>query len=304
MTTYLSIDLQNIPVDTELVNSVPYGLALYYLALPLARENGRASVAMARPDNGAALSALRGLLRADIVPVVGAADEIRTAIHAWSASAASQPAVAYLATIFSDALKAPVTVLGSSDVDSDTMLTIAREGRYALTVLTTPGDIPLPVLLRRSAAPMLLVRGDHTRLQRLLFVSRGFASDDQVLEWMMPIWKKAAAATWLPLLESSLHSLAGALSVTGPMRRHIEQQLHRLEQSTIPVQLRLRQGPLAEQVAAELHQESYDLLVIAAEGQGDFVAEVLQRIEACGAHAGRPIFILKPPFPVQPISKQ
>lgn len=314
MADYLSIHLSDIPIDTELVNQIPYGLALYYLALPLARENGSVSVAMARPDNRAALAALRGLLANNIVPIQGSAEEIRAAIiryHsqeqpvaprilAWSETAEMQSAVAYMANLCGTSLDVPVTWLDGTQVDSETMLTIAREGRYALTVLTVPTDIPLPMLLRRSTTPMLLVRGDHCRLQRLLFVSRGFASDNHVLEWMMPVWKKGKSATWLPLLHSSLPGVVGSLSVNSSVRKQIEQRLQRLEQHHIPVQLRLRQGPLADQVAAEALQEMYDLLVIAAEGQGDFVAEVLQRIEASGSHANRPIFILKPPFPIKP----
>lgn len=315
MADYLSIHLNDIPVDETLVNQIPYGLALYYLALPLARENGSVSVAMAQPNNRAALAALGGLLDGHIVPVRGSAEEIRAAlldyhalkqqlseprILAWSESAKLQPAVAFMANLFGEALGIPVVILDATKVDGETMLTIAREGRYALTILTPPATITLPVLLRRSTTPMLLVRGDHCRIQRLLFGSRGYASDNQVLEWMMPVWKKGHSVTWLPLLESSLPGLVGALSLNGSVRQQIEQRLQRLEQHNIPVQLRLRQGPMADQVAAELLQEAYDLLVIAAEGQGDFVAEVLQRIEACGAHSNRPIFILKPPFPIKP----
>lgn len=314
MADYLSIHLNNIPVDESLVNQIPSGLALYYLALPLARENGSVSVAMARPDNRAALAALGGLLGGHIVPVRGSAEEIRAAIlhhHAleqapeprilaWSETAELQSAVSFMADLYGVALGIPVVSLDATQVDSETMLTIAREGGYALTILTPPTNITLPVLLRRSTTPMLLVRGDHCRIQRLLFASRGYASDNQVLEWMMPIWKKGQSVTWLPLLKSSLPGLAGALSINGPIRQQIEQRLQRLEQHDIPVQLRLRQGPLADQVATEVLQEAYDLLIIAAEGQGDFVAEVLQRIDACGAHSNRPIFILKPPFPIKP----
>jgi hypothetical protein len=315
---YLSIDLHDIPIDQELVNRIPYGLALYYLALPLARENGTITVAMARPDNQAALLALRGLLGGEIVPVQGAADDIRAAINyhhapekppearilAWSASAGLKPAVAYLATVFSVALNAPVTILDATQVDVRTALTIACEGQYALTVLTPSDDMTVSELLRHSTTPLLLVRGDHCRLQRILFSSRGYASDDRALEWVMPVWKQGTVMTWLPLLEESLQGLAGALAINGPTRRHIEQRLRRLEQGGGPVQLRLRQGTPADQAVAEALDGEYDLLVISTEGEGDFVAGVLRRLEAQNAHAGRPIFILRPPFPMREESRQ
>jgi hypothetical protein len=110
--------------------------------------------------------------------------------------------------------------------------------------------------------------------------------------------------TWLPLLEESLQGLAGALALNGPTRRHIEERLHRLERGGVPVQLRLRQGTPADQATAEVLQETYDLLVIAAEGEGEFVASLLQQVEAQNAHAGRPIFILRPPFSIHKECRQ
>ena len=51
MTHYLKLDLNSITINPQLARQVPYALSRYYLVLPLGRENGAVSVAMAYPDN-------------------------------------------------------------------------------------------------------------------------------------------------------------------------------------------------------------------------------------------------------------
>lgn len=58
------------------VRQIPYGMALYYMALPLAYEEEQASVIMAHPENRTALIRLSDLLNADVVLVRGTREAI------------------------------------------------------------------------------------------------------------------------------------------------------------------------------------------------------------------------------------
>jgi len=309
MSTYLTLNLSNFIVDPTLVAQVPYGLALYYLALPLARENDQVSVAMAHPENETARTMLGDLLHADIVPVRSSAEAIRAALNrfypkepqpgsrilAWHSAPCCSDAVNNLSAKFGAVLNAPVTHLDATQIDLDSLLNLASEEQYALTVLDTPTTDLLKQALRQSTTPLLLVRGDHCELQRILVAIRGYASDAQAIDWMRPVWANEATISLIPLLVSSLAELTGSLSVNGTTRQHLEHCLTLADQKSGSIQLKLRQGNPADRIAAELLQEAYDLLVIAAEGYGDFVAEVILLIESYGGHAGRPIFVLKPP---------
>lgn len=96
MASFFDLNLNTISIDAELAKQVPYALSSYYLALPLARENGRVSVIMAHPENAAALQTLGRLLDAHIVLVAGSATAIQTALaHIYHPDAAATPVLAW-----------------------------------------------------------------------------------------------------------------------------------------------------------------------------------------------------------------
>ena len=79
----LTIDLNAFPKTTtdtpagsDLLRRVDRRVASYYLAVPLAGEDDRVTVATAYPDNAGALRMLERLLQAVVVPVAGSEDEL------------------------------------------------------------------------------------------------------------------------------------------------------------------------------------------------------------------------------------
>lgn len=310
MTLYLSLDSNTITFDQDLIGLVPYGVCVYYYAMPLAREGNQVSVWMAYPDNKTAISVLGYLLAAQVVPVRGSAEAILAAIGrwhpgengiepkvlAWSASPETAAAVTDLAGIFSQLSGHSLALLDSPSLSLDTVLTTARTGRYSLTVLNLP-QTEVAYVLEHSATPLLLVPGSYSQLRRILIVWRGFSSDGYALNWMIPLARQLECNVCvMPLTEPPTRSLVGLLHANGLVKQHIEECLHRLEAEGIQPYLKLREGDPVNQVATELAQGDYDLLVIAAEGQGHFVAQVLTALAERHAHSDRPVFILKPPF--------
>lgn len=308
MTSFLDFNADTISIDPELIKQVPYALSSYYLALPLAQENGSVSVVMAHPDNQAALLALERLLGATIVPVAGAAGAIQAMLEhvyqpakkttarmlAWSELTEWQTAVAEAAAAFSRALGLSLTTPAAPATLADA-LALARAGEFSLTVLNLSEKSDVMVVLNHSTTPVLLVRGPYTPPRQILVALRGFASDELILDVIAPLVEQNQACV-------SIMPLAGFSALQPPisnneglMPQHLERCLAHLCGSGGHAGLKFRQGQPVEQVVNELHQGDYDLLVIAAEAQGDFVGSVLTAVSERHAHDGRAVFILKPP---------
>jgi nucleotide-binding universal stress UspA family protein len=99
----------------------------------------------------------------------------------------------------------------------------------------------------------------------------------------------------LPQTDKAFWRVDELLTGYAPVRAHLEECLREMAAANVNVSLRLRQGDPTEQVIAELSHSPYDLLVMAAEARGDFVLNVLNRIDATGVLPTQPILILKPP---------
>lgn len=309
MACFPELDLNLVKPDPELARRVPYDLAMYYLALPLAQENGSVSVAMAHPENAAARATLHDLLRAEIVPLRGQSDTIRTAIKqvhqakspasarilTWSGSPDLAPVVRQTAAMVGNCLPTAVPVFDAGQATLATVLSAAGAAHPTLTIIAPPPGQPVDALLRDANAPLVLIRGPFRTPRQVLVVVRGFASDDILLELAAPVLRKLAArVVLLPLYDESARALDQFLCVDGPARQHLEGLLQRLEDEHITAALRVRSGNPVSQVVTELRQGDYDLLVIAAEASGQFVARVLEAADREKTHTGRPVFILKP----------
>ncbi len=221
---------------------------------------------------------------------------------AWSADPDLSGAVRQLANTISQGLDIPSANLPAPALNLERVLAAARQGQAVLTVLNIPAG-QTPYLLTQSATPMLLVRGPHLPLKRILMVWRGFSSDNGLINWMIPFAHRLnCRINVMPLTEPSPRGLPDLLSAHGPAKQHLEECLHLLEAKGIQSNLKFRQGQPEEQIVNELADHDYDLLAIAAEGQGEFVNRVLTALETQNVHSGRPIFILKPPPPPQPMS--
>jgi nucleotide-binding universal stress UspA family protein len=322
MSDYPYLSLNRVSIDAALARELPRRLAYYYLALPLARDDDQLTVVMAHPDNQAAVAMLQALLGSPIVPVQGSAREIRTtldllwsekadaeALHilCWGACQERTGLVMDIAGLVAQAFAAETICLDASQSSLETVLTVAREGQYSLTVIDAPQGDTLSHLLRASSTPVLLVRGAGLNLRHILLVLRGHSPDESVLDWVIPLAQAnraqvtlltvapTASAAWQYRRGSRMpHGLAALLVADNGPGEHIATCARRLTEAGITGYLKLREGVLEQQVAAEVAPGSYDLITIAAEAHGDFVQRVLGQIESQAPDNRQPVLVIKP----------
>ncbi len=296
--------------DYELLNRIPQRVAAYYLALPLAREEGQVTVVTAYPENVAALKVLERLLQAEIVPVASSEIDLQAAIAriypvsaplaqsilVWTDEAEWCEAVIMTGRALGRVLDQGVHILDCKTPLAEVMAA-ARQQEFSLLVTHMSDEARLIRLVRLSPTSLLLVRGEYVAIDNLLVALRGYGSDHEALDRVLPlIVHEAADATVLPLARSASSPLNEMLTGDTPIRQHLRAFLHELDQANVDVAVRLRQGEPATQVITELAQGGpYELLVIAAEADGDFVWHVLSRIEREAVWPGHPILIVKPP---------
>lgn len=300
--------------DRELLKRIPQRVASYYLALPLASEGGRVTVVTAYPENTAALSVLERLLNAEIVPVSSSELALQEAIAdiypaiaptaqtilAWTDDVAWWEAVITTSQTFGRALDHNVCILDQGmpgDGNSlDEVLAAAERQEIALLVAHVSDEVSLARLVHQSPVPLLLVRGPYAAIDHLLVALRGYGSDHETLERVLPIMaREGASATILPLARSASTHLNELLAADSPARQHLQTFLRALDEKDVRVSVRINQGDPATQIATELGQGQYGLLVIAAEAEGRFVWQVLSRIEEEGVWPGHPVLVIKPP---------
>lgn len=310
MANYFELDLSTIKIDLELARQVPYALSRYYLALPLGRENGRVSVAMTYPENEKAKRILGRLMQAEIVPLFASAESLELAlkcihtpekrlascIMSWHNRPELETAVTQAAAVLGQAYHTQIVNLASPELSLCEALKLANSVQYELAVCALPNRPALTTVLSQSTIPLFFVRGDHFAIKRILVVMRGFASDEQALDWLTPFaWQFQATVTLMPLTSGPGLGFSKYHQRESPAGRHLDRCLLRLHTEGVPVSLKFRQGDAVQQVVEEVAGDTYDLLAIAAEAEGDFVSQVLTAIDQQQAHNGRPIFVLKPP---------
>jgi hypothetical protein len=275
--------------------------------VPIAGEDDRVTVATAYPDNKAALRVLERLLGLPVVPVASPEHAVREAIDriypqsvaagqsilAWSDDPAWLPAVSAAAAAFGQALGQDVHLLGATPPDQ--VIAAAGDGAYALLVTHVTGEEAMRRLVRRSAISLLLVRGEYAPIERMLVVLRGYGSDHKTLESILPfLAHRQTEATILPLARSANAPLNELLAGDAPAQLHLNGFLSELPGGA-GVEIRLCQGDPAAMIAEELANGGYQMLVIAAEGEGQFVGETLTHIERENLWPGGPVLVVRPP---------
>jgi nucleotide-binding universal stress UspA family protein len=314
MTDYPYLSLSSVSIDPT------RRLAYYYLALPLARDDDQLTVVMAHPGNQTAVAMLQAVLGGRIVPVQGAASEIKATLNliwseetepaaprilCWGASPERSVLVMSVANLVAHALSAQTICLDASQNSLETVLTIAREGQYSLTVIDAPQGEMLSHFLRESSTPVLLVRGEHLNLQHILLVLRGHSPDESVLDWVIPLAQAhQAQVTLLTVAPAAAgryrrgprrpHGLASLLSPDSGPGEHITTCAQRLTEAGAQGYLKLRQGVPRQQIAVEVAQGNYDLITIAAEAHGNFVRRVLDQIGSQAPSNKQPVLVVKP----------
>jgi len=307
MTLYFDLSAFDDTTDSELLKRVDRRVASYYLAVPLAGEDNRVTVATAYPDNAAALRVLERLLRADVVPVSSpeaelheaiariypAADPAQGAVVCWADDPAWYDAVTATANAFGHAAGRPVIILHHSETADDVLNRAAYDFSLLVTHVSDPAS--LERLVRRSPVSLLLVRGQYRPVDQVLVALRGFGSDHETLDRVLPILaREGSGATVLPLSHSGA-ARVNELSAASPARQHLQSFLRDLDRKNVRVDIRLSQGDPTDQIMNELAAGRHAMLVIAAEAEGDFVWRVLSRIEQSGCWPDRPVLLVKPP---------
>jgi hypothetical protein len=154
-----------------------------------------------------------------------------------------------VAEVIAKAFLADTTCLDASQSNLETVLTVAREGQYSLTVIDVPPGEPLSVVLRQSSTPVLLVRDGLLTVRRILLVLRGHSPDESVLDWVIPLAQVGqAAVTLLTIAPVELRrlqrrtrmpqSLAGLLSPESEPGQHVMACARRLKGIRIAGQLK------------------------------------------------------------------
>lgn len=318
---YPHLSLKHIEVDRALARALPRGLAFYYLALPLGRDEDQWSVVMAHPEDRAALNVLHSVLGLPVVPVQGDAHEIRAALEAvWREDAGPQapriltwgtaPATegAAPADLIAQALGADITRLDATLNSLETALTVAREGGYSLMVVEAALAGDPSKLVRASSMPLLFVHGQPLALRHILLVLRGHSPDESALGWIIPLAQAAGASVTLLAVAPQalpfstpqtrmLQGLAVLLYPDNGLGAHVFECARQIDEAGVQGYLKLRQGPPHRQIADEIAEGSYDLIAIAAEAHGDFVQEVLREVENRALHIERPVLVIKPAIP-------
>ena len=177
MTLYLDLGAFASDADRELLLQVPRRVAAYYLALPLAREEGRVTVVTAYPENVAALKVLERLLNARIVPVASSEVALQEAIAriypasvpaagallVWTDDPARSEAVITTARTFGRALGRAIHILDCATPFAEVMAA-ARRQEFSLLVTGVTDEARRRRLVRQSPTSLLLVRGEHVAI--------------------------------------------------------------------------------------------------------------------------------------------
>jgi hypothetical protein len=167
---------------------------------------------------------------------------------------------------------------------------------FSLLVARASDEATLAHLVHQSPISLLLVRGDYVPIDHVLVALRGYGSDHETLDRVYPILAhEGAGATVLPLSRPGSSRLNNLLADESPARQHLHAFLRDLDRKNVRVDIRLSQGDPATQIVTELARGRYGMLVIAAEAEGQFVWQVLSRIEREAIWPDRPVLVVKPP---------
>lgn len=293
MPMFPHLSLTDFEIDPELARRLPRRLAYYHLAIPLADDEGTVTVAMAHPENRTVISVLQTVIGSTVSVVRSDPDQIRRALDSvWhdelTASGremiyGGEGAFGAAEACLNEVAAALALSVNAAPLLSMSDLIAAAASSSPALVIVEIGDNPPPVdLIAKARAPLLLLRGAHWSPMRILQVVRGQAFDRAVLDFVMPLALTTGAQVNL------LASASGTESTRrGPVNSNFAAMLSDgagsltdygriLTSVRIEGRLRIHQQPLEAAIAAELNEQRYDLVALAAEAYGDFVRRVVE----------------------------
>jgi hypothetical protein len=194
--------------------------------------------------------------------------------------------------------------------DLDSVLIASQHDGHMLTVISAPVTPTLLSFVRRAGTPVLLLQGEQTTpnpllFSRLLLSLRGHSPDLSALDLVIPLAKaNQSALTILAVTGSSprdwpryrLHdSLAALLDPQQEPAQHLAECVDRLNEAEIPGYLKLCQGDPVQQIVSEFAGGQYSLLVITSEAYGDFIQQVIEALQTNTEHCA--VLVVKPMLP-------
>lgn len=290
------LSLEHLEIDVAIAQRLSRRLAYYHLALPIAEDAEGMTVAMAHPDNENVVSVLEAALQVKVIPVQSFAETIRQQLdRIWQV----QHPVGALRV-----------VLGATSVElfdsagayvGGLLAALGREAQIERLAVDEPllptasGELvvmasaetalpPIASRLFRAPASLLLLRSPAEPPRTILHVLRGHIPDYRVLDWLVPLARRSAADVTLFMgiddegetggRKPLVSDLSSILMGRDQRQAHVAACRRILTEAGIHGRLKLRQGALLSAVGAELAEQRYDLVAIAAEAYGDFAQQV------------------------------
>ena len=330
-TQHLTLD--NLVVNRQLARRLPQGLAFRYHALPVAKDNGHTTVAMANPDDQIARRAVATALGTELYVVHSDQTAIDKLLkNIWDEEVRQpQRLLVYhqthpiaedllrYARYLADLLGAQLNQCSTGDEsgrDLDDLVEKVSCG-HDLVVFEESDQTLIERLLskpvgckavRRVPSSVLIARAPRRPLKKILLVTRGQGGvDDVAVDWTVRLAQPGrVAVTVLALVPPTSAICQRAmtnmprgpgdwLSTDTPLGRQLRQIAGRLTNWEIEGELRFRQGSPNRQIKNEVNEGDYDLIVIAADPIDWWLRRLMgDLIRPLLCWADRPVLIAKP----------
>lgn len=282
--TLTRLDLAHLAPQPEVARWLDSATARRFHALPIARDHGRITVALAEPADPAARAAVEHALQAaavarqettpEIVWVQGDTVQIDTWLLKLASTleppsaaltiqldTAAQPAVARYAEQVARLLAARLAVSPSSETASNTDTLLIRTWPPENGTARCAGEDGLGPAVLYACQPrwplrrvLLIVRGDPVDDAALTWAARVIHASDAAATALM-VAPHAAAVSALPA-QDDIASLLSPHHALGFRMQRVAQQLAALQLDAV---LHLRQGAPATVIREELACAPYDL---------------------------------------------
>lgn len=286
---YPILSLQQLPIDADLSRRLARHLAYYHLAVPIAQDEDHITIAMAYPENTTVVQVLAAVLESTVIPVRSDPREIKALLdHLWTDHSDQDPATLIFwgdpaaipaARRYADALRLTLEDRRADPLDT----VISQPVKWIAIAQPTP---PIEAIVRSKASILSLGRESNSPPKQILQVLRGHIPDRQVLDRVAPIAHAYHAEVTLLAIATPSRLEGGQLSSDfvqllasdHPRSVQIREYGQLLASMQIHGRRKLKQGPLDALIVSEIREGDYDLIAIAAEAYGDFVAQILGQV--------------------------
>lgn len=327
--TVQHLELDSLVVIPRLMRRLPAVLAFRHHALPVAEATDRITVAMADPGDARARSEISAALgtrlyfvqanRSAIDRVLAEVwpEEIRDPLQLLVYHQDSpivdtvQSYAQYLCNLL-DGQISGFPMVASVDTTFKDLTQAACS--YDLVIFGEPDQPFLERLFTGDAglkaaeqmpSSVLIARRPRWPLKQILLVIRGHQTDDVAVDWTICLAQPSNAAVTVLAVESELpamcdqvahrrHRLANWLASDTPFGRQMCNLAQQLVNWETKGTIRFRQGSVDRQIQDELIEESYDLVIIAADPSNWWLRRLLGELVTPLLHwADLPVLITR-----------